>query len=601
MRLSTLFKFKTLRMTIAIPAICFFLVTSLAIAFIAFNGSNIAIEGVIRQLEISTAQVVEKELDTLFSGAERLNQQHKLTYERGLVAFGDNQDTQRYFTSSLSNMPSAVMTYVGFPNGHFYGARRTSGSTMEVVRNNVETGGNSQYFAVDKMGGATHETSVFKNFDPRKRPWYLKAVENKSLSFTDMYSHFVLKEPTITASLPIYSDDGRLLAVFGVDFLTTWLKETLKALPIGEHGQVIIVDAKNQIVASTTGEPLFQIIDDKSLNIPITDSQHPVTRAIHAHKGSPTNELTIDGETYYISESRYDHYGFDWKVYTAIASRDYLNSIYDSLKQTLGILLLMSIVSVILTFRIAQSIVRPIKALDQASQELLDGYFSPIRAPGRRDEIRSLTDNFNVMGVRLTSQVDALESQVKARTLELEHKNELLKDLAETDALTGISNRRRFIEFSQQAIDLAARHRTSLAFIMMDIDHFKDYNDTYGHIAGDHVIKAIADVLKKHVKRRIEIVSRYGGEEFSAILQDTDLEHATQMCLDIKNDIEGLAIVHKTSEFGIVTISIGLYYGLITNDQTAENLVELADQALYLAKRNGRNRLESISPHSLIP
>lgn len=607
-------------MTIAIPVILFFLIATLSSTAIVLNGSNRAIENVITQLERTATQVVVKELDALFSGAERLNLQHQLTMERGLTAFGDNAETQRYFSSALITMPYAVMTYVGFPDGQFYGARRMADNTIEVVKNNATTGGDSQYFAIDSSGKAVKPTNIYENFDPRKRPWFIKAIAEGHLTFTDMYSHFVLKEPTITASLPVYAPQqgtkndaatDQLIAVFAVDFLTTWLTDTLKALPIGERGHVIIVDNKNQLVASTTGEPLFELIDNTSHNLPLEKSKHPITKGI-AHFASalntessdtkadtgetatPNSALTIDGQRYFISRTHYEHYGLKWNIYTLIASRDYLTGMYQALIQTIVLLLIMAAISIYLTFRLTQFIVRPIKRLDQAAQALLGGTFNPVPEEDRADEIGTLTENFNIMGKRLSDQVVQLEDLVHSRTLELEHKNELLQNLAETDALTGIANRRRFMEFANQAIDLAARHRTPLGFIMMDIDHFKAYNDTYGHIAGDHVIESIANVLRQQVKRRVDIIARYGGEEFAAVLQDVNLEQAKELCELIREAIEALKIEHSASEYPYITISIGLYFGTIYPDQTIEFLVDLADQALYVAKHNGRNRVECL-------
>lgn len=129
---------------------------------------------------------------------------------------------------------------------------------------------------------------------------------------------------------------------------------------------------------------------------------------------------------------------------------------------------------------------------------------------------------------------------------------------------------------------------------MMDIDLFKVYNDTYGHIAGDHVIESIADVLRRQVKRRVDIIARYGGEEFSAVLQDVTYEQAKVLCYGILEGVESLGIVHSGSEYGHVTISIGLYFGPVYPRQKIEDLINYADQALYLAKNNGRNRLECL-------
>lgn len=596
--------FKTLRMTIAIPVIIFFLVATLSATAIVFRGSNLAIENVIQQLEQSATQVVDKELDTLFGNAEKLILQHQLSFQRQLTHFGDNKETQKYFSATLQAMPYALMTYVALPDGQFYGARRMADGSIEVVKNNAGTGGNSHYFTTNDQGEALKETNVYQNFDPRTRPWYIEATQFESLVFTDMYSHFVLKEPTITASLPVYDNNKNLQAVFAVDFLTTWLTQTLQTLPIGDHGHIIIVDDKNQLVSSTTGEPLFKLIDNTSYNLSLKESQHPVTRHIATLSPStgvsPATEvksnlrttIEIDNQRYFISQSHYGNYGFKWRIFTIISSQDYLEGMNQALSQSAIALLIMAAVSIALTFRITQSIVRPIKRLDQAAQSLLGGSFSQVPEEARADEIGTLTSNFNIMGRRLMDQVVHLESQVRERTLELEQKNELLKNLAETDALTGLPNRRRFMDFANRTLDLAARNRKPLAIIMMDIDHFKAYNDTYGHIAGDHVLERIAQVMKQIIRRKADIIARYGGEEFAAVLQDLSEDQAKALCESLRQGVEAMDIEHSGSDYATITISIGLYFGTIYPHQKIVDLIDIADQALYTAKSNGRNRVE---------
>ena len=342
-----LFHFKTLRMTIAIPVILVFLITAFTSTAFIFNGSNTAIQKVITQLSSTATQVVTQELDTLFRDAEVLTVQHQLLLERGIIVFGDNDATKKYLSATLHTRPNIVMTYLGFPDGQFYGARRMKDETIEVVRNNASTGGHSEYFSINHLGEPQEQTAVYENFDPRKRPWYKKAIETKKLGFTDMYSHFVLKEPTITASLPLYSSvDNQLISVFAVDFLTTWLTDTLKSLPIGANGHVIVVDDKQQLVSSTTGEALFNLVDNTSTNVKIEDSSHPITKGIYELSSDSNKnfmELNIDGNLYFISKSIYNHYGFNWSIYTAIAEKDHLQGMYSSLAFTYLIFMFMCI------------------------------------------------------------------------------------------------------------------------------------------------------------------------------------------------------------------------------------------------------------------
>jgi diguanylate cyclase (GGDEF)-like protein len=176
-----------------------------------------------------------------------------------------------------------------------------------------------------------------------------------------------------------------------------------------------------------------------------------------------------------------------------------------------------------------------------------------------------------------------------------------LRNLTLLDALTGIANRRRFDQYLVQEWRRAARKKTCLACIMMDIDHFKRFNDTHGHPAGDEALRKIAGALGRSVRRPADLVVRYGGEEFAALLPDTDLAGAQSLAEKIRTTVLELAIPRHDAATGtegsevpeVVTLSLGC---AATVPNAAETdplvLVRMADAALYRAKERGRNRTE---------
>ena len=165
-----------------------------------------------------------------------------------------------------------------------------------------------------------------------------------------------------------------------------------------------------------------------------------------------------------------------------------------------------------------------------------------------------------------------------------------LSVIASTDGLTGLANRRTFDLEYDRAFRRAVRSGTSLAVLMFDADWFKKYNDTYGHPAGDTVLRSIGTCLRQHLRRPDDLAARYGGEEFIALLPDTDLDAARSMAERIRLEIEGLAIEHSDSAFGIVTVSIGVAVASPCHGFDEAGLIQAADRALYDAKRDGRNR-----------
>jgi diguanylate cyclase (GGDEF)-like protein/PAS domain S-box-containing protein len=170
--------------------------------------------------------------------------------------------------------------------------------------------------------------------------------------------------------------------------------------------------------------------------------------------------------------------------------------------------------------------------------------------------------------------------------------NRRLEGLARIDGLTGITNRRAFDEALDAEFRRSVRNGTPLSLLLIDVDHFKAFNDAYGHPEGDDCLKAVAKVLTNVLNRPGDLAARYGGEEFAAILPDTDAEGATTIAETIRAAVEGLAIPHIGGGTGIVTASIGgsghTGEGSVTS---VETLVQEADNALYAAKAAGRNRV----------
>jgi len=195
----------------------------------------------------------------------------------------------------------------------------------------------------------------------------------------------------------------------------------------------------------------------------------------------------------------------------------------------------------------------------------------PIRNPNR-EVVGAI-----VAVVDVTYRVE-YENQLKAL-------NQKLQSLAVTDGLTGLHNHRAFQDYLEEQFQTAMRNKQPLALILMDVDHFKQYNDTYGHQAGDEVLRQVAQILSAHV-REGDFVARYGGEEFVVVLPRTDLESAVAVAERLRRAVESAKwqLRPVTGSFGVAAIRPDM--------ETRQELIEAADQALYQAKTNGRNRVE---------
>lgn len=167
-----------------------------------------------------------------------------------------------------------------------------------------------------------------------------------------------------------------------------------------------------------------------------------------------------------------------------------------------------------------------------------------------------------------------------------------LDEVSKIDFLTNLYNRRFFNELLIREWKICMRDKCSLSVLMLDIDKFKDYNDTYGHIQGDECLKLISKCLRKIINSPRDIVIRYGGEEFIVLMPEADLEEAKYTAENIRLEVEKLQILHEGFQsYGVVTVSIGIAATIPSERISPENLVYRADEALYRAKENGRNRI----------
>ncbi|WP_052427470.1 GGDEF domain-containing protein [Neobacillus niacini] len=175
---------------------------------------------------------------------------------------------------------------------------------------------------------------------------------------------------------------------------------------------------------------------------------------------------------------------------------------------------------------------------------------------------------------------------------ELQKSNERLEYLSKVDGLTGIANRRSFDHYLQQKWDIAVQSNSPISLILFDIDYFKEYNDTYGHLRGDDCLKEVAATVDATVGRFQNIVARFGGEEFAVILPYTNLSDAYYIAEEIRLVVETLKIPHIKSKLnGVVTISAGVVSITPDTSKSHADFINCADHALYQSKQNGRNQI----------
>ncbi|KAB0495618.1 sensor domain-containing diguanylate cyclase [Pseudomonas vancouverensis] len=197
-----------------------------------------------------------------------------------------------------------------------------------------------------------------------------------------------------------------------------------------------------------------------------------------------------------------------------------------------------------------------------------------------------------VLGRRLIKLMQR-QNRVQAELLQTQGKliesNRNLEGLALEDALTGLANRRQLDLFIDAELGRARRHGSDLALLMLDVDHFKAYNDCYGHLTGDDCLRQVSAIITANIERPGDLAARFGGEEFAVVLPGTDYVGAFLVAEKIRKAVQDAAIAHSDSPLGVITVSLGISACGTDTQIEAQALIGAADKALYVAKTSGRN------------
>jgi len=205
---------------------------------------------------------------------------------------------------------------------------------------------------------------------------------------------------------------------------------------------------------------------------------------------------------------------------------------------------------------------------------------------------KAITDDFGRFEGSFAMLTDITER--KYIDLALEESNRQLRELSNMDSLTGIANRRSFDATLEREYSRLRRSNSRLSIILFDLDHFKYYNDRYGHVMGDDVLRRIGGTLADSIRESVDLAARYGGEEFACILPDTDIHSAVKVAERIKQRIADLEIEHEDSPVSsYITASFGVTTVQYSPELSLDEIVDMADKLMYKAKAAGRHRIES--------
>ena len=446
----------SLRSFIIIPFVFLIVFSSTIIALFSLQNGRIAVNDIAGQLRAGVLARVEDRLTEYLRTPLNVNEVNVRALESGLLDIDDIQNVQRYFYSVIKAHPYLAYSFLGTPQGEFYGARRLPDGKIQIVRAGHLTHGHSHNFSTNLLGDALELKQVYKNFDPRTRPWYQAGVAAKGPAWTPIYRHFVLKDLALTAAQAVYDENGNLKGVFAVDYVLGQIDQFLKTIRVSDHGEVYIMGDNGDLIAasSATSGYLRKNSNGTFARVPavnsglanVETSARLLEEQTEEFKRVGHNKLLTfeqNGERQYLQASEFTRVpGLKWIIVTIVPESDLMARINTNTSHTLAIIGLVIVFSIGLGIFMASRMVRPIEKFSRDAEKLAQGHFDiePITHT-KVKELSNLDRAFQAMSYELqylfnrqkeqsniiAKQNESLEKIIAERTAELKSANSRLK------------------------------------------------------------------------------------------------------------------------------------------------------------------------------
>jgi diguanylate cyclase (GGDEF)-like protein len=425
-----------------------------------------------------------------------------------------------------------------------------------------------------KINCSTEQNAIGLNVSDRAH--FQNALHSRDFALSDYMVNRIRQLPSLIATFPAIRDDGTINAVVLAAINLQWIGELVTTAAQHSGATVLLLDGSGTLVAGS---------DDQQNLIGKPFAAQSLARDMLAHDEGTVTTAGLDGIPRIFAYVRVPWtqarlaVGLDERVVQSDIDRE-LDVAY------LQLVLFGLFVLLVAWFGGEQLVVRPIRSLVRTATRF-----------GRGDlHVRATQEFWLAEFEPLAVALDDMARKLAGREEELRIANEHLEELASLDGLTGLANRRGFDRQLEIEWKNATEHHEPIALMMIDIDHFKLYNDRYGHVSGDTCLRSVGETLSLVTLETAVLVARYGGEEFALLLPGLELSRITALAEEARRSIEDLYITHAEAPCGHVTISIGVESIVPRPGQTAADLVLSADRALYAAKRCGRNRVVASLP-----
>lgn len=564
----------SLRQQLVLPFVMLVIFVACSIGWVSFRAGEQAVETLTRRVLIDMVDRVDASTERHLSGA--LTALQSISPDPATVPrvqpFSDDLSALEERFWAASGLFMDVNNYVYFcgTDGRFVGVNRIKRDFVKLyVR---EPGASQRSMYVVLAPGDRDRLEGTDNYDGRLRPWYGNAVKQSGPVWSDVYSDFSTKQPTITLAKAVYHSDRSLAGVLATDVTLKTLTDLLRSLSVSEHGVAFVIDDAGMIVA-TSGEELpfgtengtpgrraasgmqTALIRESALRI----NQWRTTSDKSA--APMTDRFSSGAGTIELAAAHFGQkYGVDWVSVVAVPRADFMGGVTRGVFQSIAIALACIAITLALGLTVLNRLLADLKKLSNAARKIGNGEILPRLNIARSDEIGLLAKTFG----------------------EMEHN-------LRTDRLTQVSNRESFqaqISLLERRAEMLPDGAMMFGVMFVDLDHFKTVNDRFGHAAGDHVLIEIAARLQRAINPT-DTVARYGGDEFVLLLKSVA---TPRDMVDAEQTVRALAeLPIALDSSSTITVGLSIGWALFPRDGSdAHALLKVADTRMFRVKHDRR-------------